>query len=72
MKVGKISNANTHFSGEVIVLIPKGISPNLETFHRLLSEERIQSLVKDAPFDLFIKENNKGKIDVYLKRTEDK
>ena len=72
MKINKISQTSATFSGDLIVYVPRNISPKLETFHKLLIKENIQSLIKDAPFDLFVKENNKGKIDVYLKLTEDK
>lgn len=71
MQVNKISQANTPFSGDIVIYVPKNISPNLETFHRLLIKENVQSLIKEQPFDLFVKENNKGKIDVLLKRTKE-
>lgn len=71
MQVNKISQANTPFSGDIVIYVPKNISPNLETFHRLLIKENVQSLIKEQPFDLFVKENNKGKIDVLLKSTKE-
>lgn len=71
MQVNKISQANIPFSGDIVIYVPKNISPNLETFHRLLIKENVQSLIKEQPFDLFVKENNKGKIDVLLKSTKE-
>lgn len=71
MKINKIYQTNTPFSGDIKIYVPKNISPNLETFHKLLMKENVQSLIKDEPFDLFLKENNKGKVEVYLQRTKD-